>query len=123
MTRVFLATSMLEERNAIRRLLKDLKMNVVGEAADWETTMKHAPVARTDMLVVDWNLIPENQNLAIKNLRNACPAALVIVLISHLETRQQAALSASADAFISKSEMPARIAEQLLSVAASIPVK
>jgi DNA-binding NarL/FixJ family response regulator len=85
--------------------------------------MKHAPVARTDMLVVDWNLIPENQNLAIKNLRNACPAALVIVLISHLETRQQAALSASADAFISKSEMPMRIAEQLLSVAASIPVK
>ena len=123
MTRVFLATPMLEERNAIRRLLKDLKMNVVGEAADWETTIKHAPVARTDMLVVDWNLIPENQNLAIKSLRNACPAALVIVLISHLETRQQAALSASADAFISKSEMPTRIAEQLLSVAASIPVK
>jgi DNA-binding NarL/FixJ family response regulator len=114
---------MLEERNAIRRLLKDLKMNVVGEAADWETTLKHASDARTDMLVVDWNLLPENQTLAIENLRNACPTTLAIVLVSHLETRQQAALSASADDFISKSEMPARIAEQLLSVAASIPVK
>jgi DNA-binding NarL/FixJ family response regulator len=123
MTHGFLATSMLEERNTIRRLLKDLKITVVGEAADWESTLKHIPFAYTDILVVDWNLLPENQNLAIKNLRNACHAALVIVLISHLETHKQAALSASADAFISKSEMPARIAEQLLSVAASIPVK
>jgi DNA-binding NarL/FixJ family response regulator len=123
MTRAFLATFMLGERNAIRRLLKDLKINVVGEAHDWEATIKLAPVARADMLVVEWFLRPENQISAIQNLRNACPAALVIVLISHLETRQQVALSASSNASISKCEMPARIAEQFLSVAASIPVK
>ena len=44
--------------------------------------------------------------------------ALVIVLISHLDARQQAALSAGADAFISKSEMPDRVAG-LVTVAAA----
>lgn len=98
-------------------------MIVVGEAADWITTLEQAPVARTDMLVVDWNLLPEEPNKAVEKLRKACPAALVVVLISHMDSRNQAALSASADAFISKSEMPARIAERFLSAAASLAVK
>jgi len=38
---------------------------------------------------------------------------MVIVLISQLDARQQAALSAGADAFISKGELPERIAERL----------
>jgi DNA-binding NarL/FixJ family response regulator len=45
---------------------------------------------------------------------------LVIVLISHLDARQQAALSAGADAFISKGETPERVAEHLRIVAASV---
>jgi DNA-binding NarL/FixJ family response regulator len=60
------------------------------------------------------------QNTALEGLRRACPAALVIVLISHLEARQQAALSSGADAFISKSETPERVSERLRSVAANI---
>jgi DNA-binding NarL/FixJ family response regulator len=48
-----------------------------------------------------------------------CPTAIVIVLISHLDARQQAALSAGADAFISKSEMPERVAERLWAAAGS----
>ena len=51
-----------------------------------------------------------------------CPAALVIVLISHLDARQQAALSAGADMFISKGETPERVAERLRTVAASVPI-
>ena len=51
---------------------------------------------------------------------SACPAALVIILISHMDARQQAALSAGADAFISKGETPDRVAERLRSVAASL---
>ena len=60
---------------------------------------------------------------ALKKLRKACPGALVIVLISHLDARQQAALSAGADAFISKYEMPDRMAERLRTVAANIPIE
>jgi DNA-binding NarL/FixJ family response regulator len=100
----------------------DLKMEIVGEAADWLTTLAQAPVSRADMLLVDWELLPDSSTAALKKLRRACPAALVIILISHLDARQQAALSAGADAFISKGEMPERVAERLRAVAASIPI-
>jgi len=46
--------------------------------------------------------------------------ALVIVLISHLDARQQAAFSAGADAFISKGETLERVAERLHAAAEGI---
>jgi DNA-binding NarL/FixJ family response regulator len=122
MTRVFLADSQNEERSALRLLLLDLKMEVVGEAADWSTTLAKAPISRSDMLLVDWDLLPIAPTAALGKLREACPAALVIVLISHLDARQQAALSAGADAFISKEETPERVAERLRIVAANVPI-
>ena len=120
MTRIYLADAQPEERSALRLLLVDLKMEVVGEAADWLTTLAQAPVSRADMLLVDWELLPDSSTAALGKLRKACPAALVIILISHLDARQQAALSAGADAFISKGEMPERVAERLRAVAESI---
>ncbi len=120
MTRLYLADAQPEERSALRLLLLDLKMEVVGEAADWSTTLAQAPISRADMLLIDWELLPNSATAALKKLRKACPAALVIILISHLDARHQAALSAGADAFISKGEMPERLAERLRSVAASI---
>jgi DNA-binding NarL/FixJ family response regulator len=122
MTRVYLADGRPEERSALRLLLLDLNMEVVGEAADWSTTLVQAPVSRSDMLLVDWDLLPISPTAALEQLRKACPAALVIVLISHLDARQQAALSAGADAFISKGETPERVAERLRSVAANVPI-
>ena len=119
MTRVYLADAKSEERSALRLLILDLKMEVVGEAADWLTTLAQVPISRTDILVVDWDLLPSEPSTALEELRKACPAALVIVLISHLDARQQAALSAGADAFISKGETPERVAERLRIVAAS----
>ncbi|MBI9047081.1 MAG: response regulator [Anaerolineaceae bacterium] len=123
MTRVYLANSKPEERSAFRLLLHELKMEVIGEAADWPTMLAQAPISRADMLLVDWDLLPNSPTTTLKTLREACPAALVIVLISQLDARQQAALSAGADAFISKGEMPERVAERLRAAAASIPVR
>jgi DNA-binding NarL/FixJ family response regulator len=120
MTRVFLADFREEERSALRLLVLDLNMEVAGEAADWATTLVQAPGSRMDMLLVDWDLLPNEPNVALGALRDICPAALVIVLISHLDARQQAALSAGADAFISKGEMPELMAERLRNVAAGI---
>jgi DNA-binding NarL/FixJ family response regulator len=74
------------------------------------------------MLVIDWDLLPNSPVVALDELRTACPAALVIVLISHLDARQQAALSAGADAFISKGETSERVAERLRAVAASVRI-
>jgi DNA-binding NarL/FixJ family response regulator len=119
MTRVYVADALPEERSALRLMLLDLNMEVVGEAAAWPTTLAQAPVCRTDLLLIDWDLLPNSPTAALDELRRACPAALVIVLISHLDARQQAALSAGADAFISKGETPDRVAERLRTVAAS----
>jgi len=120
MTRIYLADSKTEERSALRQLLLDLKMEVVGEAADWSTALAQAPISSTDMLLIDWDLLPNSPTAALDELRKACPAALVIILISHLDARHQAALSAGADAFISKGETPERVAERLRLAAASV---
>jgi two-component system, NarL family, response regulator DesR len=121
MTRVYLADALPEERSALRLMPLDLNMEVVGEAADWPTTLANAPATRLDMLLLEWNLLPIELGVqALAVLRLACPAAIVIVLISHLDARQQAALSAGADAFISKSETPERVALHLRLAAARV---
>ena len=123
MTRVYLADAKPEERSALRLLLLDLSMEVVGEAADWPTTLANAPATRLDMLLVDWDLLPIDLGVqALAELRLACPTAILVVLISHLDARQQAALSAGADAFISKGETPERVAERLRLAAASVRI-
>ncbi len=119
-TRVYIADAKPEERSALRLVILDLNMEVVGEAGDWATTLAQAPVSRTDMLLIDWELLPSSPTAALDELRKACPTALVVVLISHLDVRQQAALSAGADAFISKGETPERVAERLRTVAAGV---
>ena len=115
MIRVYLADAKPEERSALRLLLLDMNMEVVGEAGDWSTTLANAPATRLDMLLLEWNLLPIDLGMqALAALRVACPNAIVIVLISHLEeARQRAALSAGADAFISKSDTPERVALHL----------
>jgi DNA-binding NarL/FixJ family response regulator len=121
MTRVYVADALTEERSALRLMLLDLNMEVAGEAADWATTLAQAPLSLMDMLLIDWDLLPRtSRSLALDKLRKVCPAALVIILISHLDARQQAALSSGADAFISKGETPERVAERLRTVAASV---
>lgn len=124
MIRVYIADANPIERAAFRLLLLDLMMEVVGEAADWNTTLANAPRTRLDMLLVDWDLLPIDLGVqALAELRLACPTAIVVVLISHLDARQQAALSAGADAFISKAETPDRVADRLRTVAASVALK
>jgi DNA-binding NarL/FixJ family response regulator len=120
MPRVFIADGKTEERSALRLLLLDLRMDVVGETADWTTTLAQAPISCTDMLLIEWDLLPNAPTAALDELRKACPAALVIVLISHLDARQQAAISAGADAFISRCETPDRVAEHLRAIARSV---
>ena len=122
MTLVYLADAKNEERSALRLLLIDLKMEVIGEAVDWFTTLVQVPKSRIDMLLIDWDLLPSPPGTSLDSLRRACPAARVVVLISELDARQRAALSAGADAFISKGETPDRVAERLQAVTANMRV-
>ena len=121
MKRVYLADSQSDERLAFRLILKDLNMQVVGEAADWPTALAQAPATSPDMLMVDWGLVAAGSGADLAELRMACPAAVVIVLISHLDAREQAALSAGADAFISKGETSEQVVERLRDAVTSIP--
>lgn len=118
MIRVYLSDANPEELSALRLMLLDMQMEVVGEGSDWATTLAQVPERSIDLLLIDWDLLPHSPLNSLEILRKACPAALVIVLISQLDARNQAALSAGADAFISKEEMPERIAERLRIVAA-----
>lgn len=124
MTRVYLADAKPEERSALRLMLLDLKMEVVGEAADWFTTLANAPSTHMEMLLLDWELLPINLGAqALAKLRAGCPNTIIVVLISHLNAYEQAALSAGADIFISKSETPERVAEHLRTAAANVPIR
>ena len=115
MTRVFVADARSETRSALRLLLLDLKMQVVGEANDWPTALAQLPATNPDLLVVEWEL-PAGFGEALAELREACPDLRVVVLSSQLEARQ-AALHAGADAFISKGDAPDRVTERLRAAA------
>ena len=121
MVRVFIADNTTTERLALRLLLKDLEMEVVGEATDWSATLAQLSTCQAEMLLVDWNLLPYSANLALEELRAACPAPLVIVLLSQPSIGKQAALSSGADMFISKSETPQRVLESLQMAARKTP--
>jgi DNA-binding NarL/FixJ family response regulator len=113
MKHVYLADAHIDERLAFRILLQNIQMQVVGEADDWSTVLAQAPATRPDMVLLEWGLVTAGSGGDLSELRRACPAAVVIVLTSQLEAREKAALSAGADAFISRGETADRVVERL----------
>jgi DNA-binding NarL/FixJ family response regulator len=120
MVRVYIADALPSERLALRLMLLDLNMEVAGEAEDWSITLAQTPTCHADILMLEWNLLPSVPSAALDELRKACPKALVIILIGSLADHRQAALSFGADVFISKGELPERVAEHLLAAAAKL---
>jgi hypothetical protein len=73
------------------------------------------------MLLVDWALLPiDAGSEALASLRATCSNEIVIVLISQLEVRQQAARSFGVDTFISRGDKPDRVALYLRLAAAMV---
>ena len=120
MMRVFIANAKPEERSALRFMLAGLKLEVVGDASDWQTTLVKAPATNFNLLLVDWDLLPANAVASLSAMRQACSNAIVVVLTSYLDARQQAAQSAGADAFISKGEIPNRLADRLFAISRNL---
>ncbi len=121
MTRVYVSDAKPEESSALRQLFLDLKMEIAGEAADWFTTVAQVPLNQVEILLMAWDVLPINSpDTALSELRKACPSVLVVLLISHLDSQKQAALSIDVDAFIRKDEKPKRMAEHLQAIAARI---
>jgi len=119
MTRVFLADAKSETRSAMRLLLMDMQMQVVGEATDWDSAMAQIPATNPDMLVVVWELpAAAYAGAVLAELRAAHPNMRVVVLSNHMDARQ-AALHAGADAFISIGDAPDRVTERLRAAASN----
>ena len=121
MTRVYIADALSDERSALRLMLQDLKMELVGESSDWAATLADAPATRLDMLLLEWDLLPAQLAVqAVAKLREACLNSIVVVMLSRLDIRQQAAQSAGADVFISKSDTPELVSIHLRLAAAKV---
>ncbi|MHC1785279.1 MAG: response regulator [Anaerolineaceae bacterium] len=120
MTNVYLADAQTAERLALRLLLKDLNIRVVGEGSDWQTVLKNAPGTNPDLILVDWGLVSDGSGNSLSNLRALFPSRVQIILISNFDTREQAALSTGADGFISKTEMIENVANLILEAAKNV---
>jgi len=120
MIRVFIANAKAEERSALRRMMLNINMEVVGDASDWLTTLAKAPATNFNLLLVDWSLLPPNAAASLSAMRQACSNAIIVVLTSYLDAHQQAAQSAGADAFISKGEIPNRLADHLVAISRNL---
>lgn len=113
MTRVYLADALPEERSALRLLLLDLDMEVVGEASDWSTVLAQAGPSNADMFLIDADLFPDAPSAALNDLRKARSTATIIILINHIGEYRQTALFSAPSILISKDETPERIADRL----------
>ncbi|GIL11822.1 MAG: hypothetical protein BroJett038_05420 [Chloroflexota bacterium] len=110
--RILVADDQSDVRYALRTLLqlvKELHVEVVGEAADADTLLNEVASLEPDVLLVDWKL-PGLR--AIAYLRALYPRLRIIVLSVRAEARQ-AALDAGADAFVFKGDPVERLVEAI----------
>ena len=106
---ILLAEDQPKVRFALRVLLeRQPGLEVAGEAIDGEELLALAGVTCLDLVLLAWELPGLAAVGGLPALRGICPELSVIVLSGRPEARQ-AALSAGADAFVSKSDPPERL--------------
>jgi DNA-binding NarL/FixJ family response regulator len=97
---------------ALRSLVgKQEGFTVVGEATEATSLLTQAEALKPDLVLLDWDL-PERPAGLIGRLHAIDPRPRVVAMSSRLETGR-AALSAGADAFISKGDEPDWLLETL----------
>jgi DNA-binding NarL/FixJ family response regulator len=107
--RIYLADDQSIVRFALRTLLKRQSgIQVVGEAADSQTLLCQIEATCPDLLLLDWGLSGTATDDLMLILREEYPHLSVIVLSGRPEVRR-VALSAGADAFVSKTDPPERL--------------
>lgn len=111
--RIFIASRHPVERAALRAVLPELDSQIVGEASDWHAVLNNASCTMPDIIVVDWNVMSDAAVTAISSLRQVCPPALLIVIVSRLEMCQQEMSGAGADVVVNKDESAEDAVEKL----------
>ena len=106
---VLIADDQPQVRSALRLLLMQRTEPVtVEEAADLAELRELRCTEPPDLVLLDWELPDQGGCAALEQVRAAWPQATVIVL-SGLPESRQAALSAGADAFVSKGDPPEQL--------------
>jgi DNA-binding NarL/FixJ family response regulator len=104
--RVMLADERPEVRSALRLLLEqDPGVVVMGEAAEAADVLSQVEEACPDLVLLDWDLPGSRPTDLLAALRSICPD-LVVTVLSSRPGRRRLALSAGADAFVSKGDSP-----------------
>lgn len=107
---IFLADAQPKVRFGLRVLLERRSgLEVLGEAANADDLLDQVGGGCPDLVLLSWELPGRDGVDLVSALRKACPSLRVIAISGRPEARQ-AALSAGADAFVSKADPP----EQLL---------
>jgi len=109
--RVLIADDQPQVRSAIMLLLRqEPDVTVVGEASDVKQALELAAERQPDLVLLDWELPGQNGTATLAEMRTVRPGVVVIALSGRPEARQ-AALTAGADAFVSKGDPPERLLE------------
>jgi two-component system nitrate/nitrite response regulator NarL len=104
-------------REALAALLRQSGFDVVGEATDAEAAIELARTLAPELVLLDLSLPGMNGLEALPALREAAPAAEVVVLTaSGTEENLLGAIRGGAAGYLLKSEPPERIVEFLRSV-------
>ena len=104
-------------RSALTALLEQNGFSVVGDAADGEAAIQQARDLRPDLVLLDLSMPGMNGLEALPRLREAAPAAEVVVLTaSGTEENLLGAIRGGAAGYLLKSEPPERIVEFLRGV-------
>ncbi|MGD2145408.1 MAG: response regulator transcription factor [Anaerolineae bacterium] len=107
--RILLADDQPNVRFALRVLLeRQPGLAVVGEATDRNDLMDRVEMTLPDVVLLGWELPGLMSMGSLSSLRHIHPDLLVIALSGRSEARF-AALSAGADAFVSKGDPPERL--------------
>jgi DNA-binding NarL/FixJ family response regulator len=110
--RVLLADDHTQVRWALRTVIREESgLILVGEVAEARNLLAEAQALRPDLILLEWELSGQPTGDLLLALRALEPEVRVIVL-SQAPEAEEAALTAGADAFVSKADPP----DQLLAV-------
>jgi DNA-binding NarL/FixJ family response regulator len=111
--RILLADDQPQVRFALRVLLEQQPgLAIVGEATDGDGLLEHVAMTLPDVVLLGWELPGLRATDSLALLRRIRPDVLVIVLSGRVEARVDA-LSAGADAFVSKGDPPERLLDAI----------
>jgi len=113
---IILADDHAEVRSALRLLLEqEPALHIIGESIEAADLLTQVRTVSTDLVLLDWELPGLHPNDLLHQLRSYAPDVLVVALSGRPEARRLA-LTAGADAFVSKGDPPERLLSTLRSL-------